>query len=489
MEELKADLEQLKMVWRVVREWNDLYEGWKDGKFNDLDVESMENGATLLYKQITKLGRGKVKEWGTWISLKDTVDSFKRIMPLIVDMRNPAVRRRHWELVMEACGKQFDPTSEGFTLDKVVELGLDHYAEAISEISTDATKELSVENTLRGIADVWTNVVLDTGPFKEGRDDVMKLRSADDIFTALEDNTVTLSTLKASKFFSVFERTITSWEKTLGVVNDVVEMVLKVQLAWMYLENIFIGSEDIARQLPSETEMFGTINTRFIKLMQEMHKTSNVVLACTAMRAPDIGDTPDVSLLNELSAMDSNLERIQKSLDDYLESKRQMFPRFYFLSNDDLLQILGQAKEPQNIQPHLKGMFEGIKKLEMYAPDPLTGRRHCESVAMTSPDGETIPFDNPIRTEGRPEEWLNTVEAAMYSATRTHLASTFEQCRAKGIKKDKWVKDNPGQMLITAGCISWTMECERALRDPENVKEALKKLRRKWIQYLSLIHI
>ncbi len=105
-------------------------------------------------------------------------------------------------------------------------------------------------------------------------------------------------------------------------------MVLKVQLAWMYLENIFIGSEDIARQLPSETEMFGTINTRFIKLMQEMHKTSNVVLACTAMRAPDIGDTPDVSLLNELSAMDSNLERIQKSLDDYLESKRQMFPRF-----------------------------------------------------------------------------------------------------------------------------------------------------------------
>jgi len=485
MEELKADLEQLKMVWRVVREWNDLYEGWKDGKFNDLDVESMENGATLLYKQITKLGRGKVKEWGTWISLKDTVDSFKRIMPLIVDMRNPAVRRRHWELVMEACGKQFDPTSEGFTLDKVVELGLDHYAEAISEISTDATKELSVENTLRGIADVWTNVVLDTGPFKEGRDDVMKLRSADDIFTALEDNTVTLSTLKASKFFSVFERTITSWEKTLGVVNDVVEMVLKVQLAWMYLENIFIGSEDIARQLPSETEMFGTINTRFIKLMQEMHKTSNVVLACTAMRAPDIGDTPDVSLLNELNAMDSNLERIQKSLDDYLESKRQMFPRFYFLSNDDLLQILGQAKEPQNIQPHLKGMFEGIKKLEMYAPDPLTGRRHCESVAMTSPDGETIPFDNPIRTEGRPEEWLNTVEAAMYSATRTHLASTFEQCRAKGIKKDKWVKDNPGQMLITAGCISWTMECERALRDPENVKEALKKLRRKWIQYLN----
>ncbi|CEG01942.1 Dynein heavy chain [Ostreococcus tauri] len=485
IEEVRSDLEQLKFLWQVVRGWNTMYEGWKDGKFNDLDVDSMEGSATLLCKKITKLGRGKVKNWGAWISLKETVDSFKRITPLIIDMRNPAIRQRHWELVMDACGQRFDPESDAFTLDKVVELGLDHHAEAISEISTDATKELSVENTLRGIANEWTNIALDTGPFKEGRDDVMKLRSAEDIFNALEDHTVTLSTLKASKFFSVFEHTITSWEKTLGMVNDVVEMVLKVQLAWMYLENIFIGSDDIARQLPKETETFGAINVRFIDVMQEMHRTSNVVSACTAAQAPDINDTPDDKLLLELSDMDAKLELIQKSLDDYLESKRQAFPRFYFLSNDDLLQILGQAKEPENIQPHLKGMFEGIKKLKMHAPDPLTGRKHYESVAMTSPDGETIPFDDPIRTEGRPEEWLNTVEAAMYAATKSQLASTYDARRTKGVKKDKWVKDNPGQMLITAGCIAWTTECERALRDPEDVKDALKKLRRKWIQYLN----
>lgn len=485
MTETGEDLEHLKSVWQVVRDWNAMYENWKDGKFNNLNVDAMEASAMIFYKQAMKLGRGKVKEWGAWVSLKENLDAFKRIMPLITDMRNPAIRRRHWELVMDECGQKFDPESESFTLDKVVELGLDQYAEVISEISTDATKELAIESTLRGIADAWTSITLDTGPFKEGRDDIVKLRSAEDIFTTLEDHTVTLSTLKASKFFSVFEQTITSWEKTLSLVNDVVEMVLKVQLAWMYLQNIFIGSEDIARQLPSETDTFVAINSRFIKLMQQMHMTRNVVAACTSLRAPDISKSPDDELLRELTEMDVQLERVQKSLDDYLESKRQKFPRFYFLSSDDLLQILGQAKEPENIQPYLKGMFEGIKRLQMHAPDPLVGRRHFESVAMSSPDGETIPFDNPIRTEGRPEEWLNSVEAAMYSATKTHLASTFEQCRAKGVKKDKWVRENPGQMLITAGCISWTMECERALRDPESVKEALKRLRWKWVQYLN----
>lgn len=70
-------------------------------------------------------------------------------------------------------------------------------------------------------------------------------------------------------------------------------------------------------------------------------------------------------LLEELNDMNIKLEEIQKSLDMYLETKRQIFPRFYFLSNDDLLEILGQSKNPKAVQPHLKKCFDNIKSLEM----------------------------------------------------------------------------------------------------------------------------
>ena len=65
-------------------------------------------------------------------------------------------------------------------------------------------------------------------------------------------------------------------------------------------------------------------------------------------------------LLDTLNDMNLKLEEIQKSLDMYLETKRQIFPRFYFLSNDDLLEILGQSKNPEAVSSIVETQTESI---------------------------------------------------------------------------------------------------------------------------------
>jgi dynein heavy chain len=288
---------------------------------------------------------------------------------------------------MEEVGKTFDPESKEFSLEKIMELGLDQYADVISGLSAAASKELSIEEGLKSISQAWATLELDIIPYKEDRG-YYKIRSTDSIFELLEDNQVTISSMKASKFFLAFEKEIDYWEKSLFLVVEVIDVLLQVQKQWMYLENIFVGTEDIRKQLPRESAMFDIINKKWKEALERMSKEKLVLKAALYP-----------GILEELTEMNVQLEKVQKSLDMYLETKRQSFPRFYFLSNDDLLEILGQAKDPQSVQPHLKKCFDNLYKLEMLLAG-VDSRRHNEAAGMYSGDGEYVPFSSHVITEG-----------------------------------------------------------------------------------------
>jgi dynein heavy chain len=68
--------------------------------------------AHLRYKNLCR--------WTVWSKLKETIDAFKQTLPLTVDLRNPAMRKRHWDTLVEHVGTFFDPTSKDFTLAKVI---------------------------------------------------------------------------------------------------------------------------------------------------------------------------------------------------------------------------------------------------------------------------------------------------------------------------------------------------------------------------------
>ena len=83
-----------------------------------------------------------------------------------------------------------------------------------------------------------------------------KLKSTDDISQTLEDDSVALSTMKASKFYPSFKTLLDSQEKKLSTISEVIDSLLGVQRKWIYLENIFMAGGDIAKQLPSEFNLF-----------------------------------------------------------------------------------------------------------------------------------------------------------------------------------------------------------------------------------------
>ena len=91
------------------------------------------------------------------------------------------------------------------------------------------------------------------------------------------------------------------------------------------------------------------------------------------------------------------LEKCEKSLAQYLELKRRAFPRFYFVSSADLLDILSKGRDPQAITRHINKIFENIATLE-YSGSSI--------VAVTSKEGEYLKLSSPVATGGAVESWL-----------------------------------------------------------------------------------
>lgn len=386
MELIAIDLESLGQIWQATQEWNASYDSWRTRPFLSLDGSEIEDQVQKFIRRLGKMGK-EVKDWEAYGNLKERVNQIKRTLPLLLDLRNSCMRERHWNQIIDIIGKQFDQKSSEFTLDVIMELGLDQHGESISGISASATKELIIEQGIKDIELAWMTQELDIVPYKEERG-YFKIRSTESLFELLEENQVTLSAMKASKFFAAFQTQVDQWEHNLSHIVEVIDVFLTVQKQWIYLENIFIGTEDIRKQLPKESATFGEVNKAWDDILKSTIKEKNVLKATLAP-----------GILERLTDMNFQLEKIQKSLDMYLETKRQCFPRFYFLSNDDLLEILGNSKDPNAVQPHLKKCFDNINKLELCLIG-TDGRRQNEAIGMHSGDGEYVQFFAPVVLEG-----------------------------------------------------------------------------------------
>lgn len=113
---------------------------------------------------------------------------------------------------------------------------------------------------------------------------------------------------------------------------------LQCQHRWLYVGPIF-ASEDINRQLPAEGRKYTAVDSTWRKIMQSVKDNPKVLVVCTQ----------DDKLLKQLMDCNKLLDSILKGLNEYLETKRANFPRFYFLSNEELLDILSQSKGKKNI--------------------------------------------------------------------------------------------------------------------------------------------
>ena len=264
-------------------------------------------------------------------AFSEEVNSVMEHNGLITWLGCKAMRQRHWEKVYAKLEKPFIGLDTGLTFNQLINDGAEDFKDEIEEISGQAQGEKQIEDTMNDIKEKWENLEFVVTPYRDSKERFI-VKEVEEVITILEDDSMTISTMLGSKHVREIRDEVEDWERKLGYISDVIDEWLAFQKAWMYLENIF-NAEDIQAQLKNETKQFMNVDKFWKDHMTRAKKDARVVMFA------DSG-----GLLKKFVENNKKLDEIQKGLEDYLETKRSAFPRFYFLSNDELIEILSQTR-------------------------------------------------------------------------------------------------------------------------------------------------
>lgn len=434
----------LSTIWKSL---NDL----RDTLWTSVQPRKLRQALDGLIK-MTKEMPSRMRQYAAFEHIQNVLRQLLKVNSLLSDMKSEAVKERHWQKIYRSLkpGKRFSLVA--LTLGDVWDLQLATSESVIRDIIAQAQGEMALEEFLKSVRETWQNYSLDLVNYQNK---CRLIRGFDDLFAKCSENLNSLQAMRHSPYYKEFEEEAASWEDKLNRVHVLFDVWIDVQRQWVYLEGVFTGNADIKHLLPLESSRFQNINSEFFAVMKKVYK-SPFVLDVLAIN----GVQKSLERLAEL------LNKIQKALGEYLERERVSFPRFYFVGDEDLLEIIGNSNDTFRVAKHFKKMFAGLSGLLMDDDNNIVG--------FTSKEGEEVRLKREVNLVKTPRinDWLSALENNMKLTLAELLAEAVEQFDSLYITADvdrtafnDFLANYPAQIVVLASQVVWTNAVQKSLED------------------------
>jgi len=442
VDQVKIKVQDRISLWDSLNDWSNKVNDWKLTPFSDINTESISKEADIYTKIVIRCQRG-IPEGSTAVQhLRDQVFKFKTTMPIVTALGNSELREDHWIDIKEITDIDIKLEDLDFCLGELMERNILSFQEEIQDISTRATQESKLEKELHEISDTWNGLELLVKQYKET---YFVITGLDDLQIELDDMMTNINNILGNRYVAKLRKVAVTLFDQLSLFLDTFDQWKDCQRNWLYLENIF-QSEDIRQQTKGDFNEFEKVNKKLNELMKNVNKN------------PKVKNFAKREIFKELRKNNESMDQIQKNLEEFLENKRLDFPRFFFLSNDELLQILAAAQDIRKVEKHLNKIFENIMRLELGVD-----KASNQILKMISAEGEKITFSSSvkIKPDEKVEATLKEIEDKMYETIRKRINVSHSEYDVLSTERQEWVlADEIGQVILTVSQIIWTELCE-----------------------------
>jgi dynein heavy chain, axonemal len=457
--DLKSHFDPFYWLWTSIRSWKQHTKSWFEDNFSKLRGEEVESTVNDVTKDL-KNAVFKFKERGTIderiIELaqkyKSEVDAFKPKADLAQALTKRGLKDRHWRELNEKTKIDCSPR-DNFTFKNILDAGMMKFLETCQDVGEKALREFMIEEQIQNIDKKWKEIFFVLGQHKSTK--VPTISNWNDINKILDEDIMEITQMDISPYKGPFTEQIAAWGKDLLTVSNVLEEWNKCQKSWVYLQPVF-DSGDIAKDIPAEYKKFMMTDRMWQDLMKSVERPPPMSVKQNCGRE---------GLLEKLREANMNLESVEKGLNDYMERKRAIFPRFFFISNHQFLEILSQTKDIKRVKDNLGKIFESIDNIELKDDKYI--------VSFMSRLSENLTLEESVFIFGKNVElWMKDLERMMFKTIRGYTERAVKDYMTKS-RKD-WVKCHPGQVVMHGNQIAWTREVEAAIRDG-NLEKYIKE--------------
>jgi dynein heavy chain len=449
VENIKTEVNSMKMLWDHIAYCQGEFESNMGTSWPSLEPGPMEEAVKKLMMTLKNMKVDKRAD--AYDGLMKEIKKWLVFLPLIGELRNDSMRERHWDMVRKLVNSEF-AVDESLMLRDIYEMNLPQFAEDVEEVTDQARQEAKMEKTLEKLQQVWSTVNF---VFTQHKDtDIYMARLGEEDFEMLEEDQTKVTAMLGSRYLSTFEDEINMWNKNLELINNVYTTFRDVQQSWAYLENLFIGSEEVKRELPKESDDFVGIDSD-VKMRSKDAKKTELAM----------GFSTKDGYLKKVEEMQEKLLRCEKALNRFMSDKRMTFPRFFFVSDADLLEILSEGNNPEKIQPHMPKIFQAIDTLKL---EP--GQVRPAALGMHACVGtEYVEFTEGLKLLGKVEVYMQDVIDAMVNSLRAESGTCLKKSEA--MPRTEWLKECCAQATLLANMTVYVAGVERGMHGNSLPKE------------------